>query len=375
MKTHTRSILGQADDVGTLRATPGDHEGYLEALLDPDVWPVDPLGDALSARPPVLTGRGALMEILDEFAVTPAGRRVLHGWFQIELLGDALQVIAGDPGADPLRLSPRSLAGAFGTDALDDVRGSADDLALLPEMVGAFIPYAHALRGVEGAETAASLAVIEGCRSGFLHALATCGAATTPDPWRRRYDPWQPPPPPSPWEVLAAEVGGREALDSLTTEPLDDEPAVLSDVPDDVRARVEEALAVADGVVERVFGTEVRTAVRRLLTDAAAADPEIYRRKGRTDTIAVGACVAVAQANHLMRPHGTMAVKEVTEHFGLASAPSSRVLVLRHAVTGIRSWSAGTSLRSPRYLTSHRRIDLVASRERQRAAEVVDRAS
>jgi hypothetical protein len=132
-------------------------------------------------------------------------------------------VIAGDPGADPLRLSPRSLAGAFGTDALDDVRGSADDLALLPEMVGAFIPYAHALRGVEGAETAASLAVIE--------------------------------------------------------------------------------------------------------------------------------------------------------HFGLASAPSSRVLVLRHAVTGIRSWSAGTGLRSPRYLTSHRRTDLVASRERLRAAEVVDRAS
>jgi hypothetical protein len=224
METHTRSIPDQGDVVGPLRATPGDHEGYLEALLDPDVWPVDPLGDPpLGARPPVLTGRGALMEFLEEFAVTPAGRRVLHGWFQIELLGDVLQVIAGDPGADPLRLSPRSLAGAFGTDALDDVRGSADDLALLPEMVGAFIPYAHALRGVEGAETAASLAVIE--------------------------------------------------------------------------------------------------------------------------------------------------------HFGLASAPSSRVLVLRHAVTGIRSWPAGTSLRSPRYLTSHRRIDLVASRERLRAAEVVDLAS
>ena len=44
---------------------------------------------------------------------------------------------------------------------LDEVRGSTDDLALLPEMVGAFVPYAHAVRGVGGADTAASLAVIE----------------------------------------------------------------------------------------------------------------------------------------------------------------------------------------------------------------------
>ena len=140
--------------------------------------------------------------------------------------------------------------------------------------------------------------------------------------------------------MLALEVGGSEALDSLTTEALVDEPAALSDVPEDVRPRVEEALAVADRVVERVFGIEVRTAVRRLLIDGAAAEPEIYRRKGRTDTIAVGACLAVAQANHLIRPHGSMPVKAVTEHFGLAGAPSSRVQALRHAVTGIRSGSA-----------------------------------
>ena len=130
--------------------------------------------------------------------------------------------------------------------------------------------------------------------------------------------------------MLALEVGGQEALDALTTEPLVDEPAALSDVPEDVLERVEEALAVADPVVERVFGIEVRTAVRRLLTDGAAVGPEIYRRKGRTDTIAAAACLVVAQANHLVQPRGPMLVKAVTEHFGLASAPSSRVLSLRH---------------------------------------------
>ncbi|HEY5980111.1 MAG TPA: hypothetical protein VIT41_10795 [Microlunatus sp.] len=369
METHTRSISGWPDSLGIPRSVRGDRDGHLDELVDHDGIPVD----ALTGRTSVPRGRGALMAVLDEFAMTPAGRRALHGWFQVELLADALHVIAG-PDADPLRLSPRSLAGAFGTDALDEVRCSADDLALLPGMVGAFIPYAHAVRGVGGSDTAASLAVVEGCRSGFLHALATSGAAGTPESWRRRYDPWQPPPP-TPWEVLAEEVGGRGALDALTTEPLVDEPAALSDVPEDVRTRVEEALAVTDPVVERVFGTEVRTAARRLLTDAAAADPEIYRRKGRTDTIAVGACLAVAQANHLIHPAGAMPVKEVIEHFGLASAPSSRVRVLRHAVTGIRSWTGETSLRSPRYLTSHRRIDLVASRERLRTEVVVDQAS
>ena len=162
MKTHTRSIHGHDD-------------GYLEALVD-DGMPIQ----GLTSWPSVPTGRAALMDVLDEFAMTPAGRRVLHGWFQVELLADALQVIAGDPEADPLRLSPRSLAGAFGTDALDEVRGSADDLALLPEMVSAFVPYAHALRGVGGADTAASLAVIEGCRSAFIRALDTSGAAGHP---------------------------------------------------------------------------------------------------------------------------------------------------------------------------------------------------
>ena len=361
----------QTNGLGSRASVPGDRDGYLEALVDHDDMPIQ----RLTSWPPVPTGRGALMEVLDEFAFTPAGRRVLHGWFQVELLADALLVIAGDPEADPLRLSPRSLAGAFGTDVLHEVRGSTDDLALLPEMVGAFVPYGHAVRGVEGADTAASLTVIDGCRSAFIQALATRGAAGTPEPWQRRYDPWQSPPPPTPWEVLALQVGGPEALDSLTTEPLVDEPAALSEVPEDVRTRVVEALAVVDRVVERVFGIEVRTAVRRLLTDAAAAEPEIYRRKGRTDTIAVGACLAVAQTNHLIRPHGPMPVKAVIEHFGLASAPSSRVLALRNAVCGTRSWSGETSLRSPRYLTSQRRIDLVASRDRLRAEKVVDQAS
>ena len=346
MNTHARSIIAQTDRFGSPPSAPGDRDGYLEGLVDHDFLP----DDSPACLPPVPTDRVALMEILDEFAVTPAGRRVLHGWFQVELLADGLQVIAGDPEADPLRLSPRCLAGAF-------------------------VPYAHAVRGVAGVDTAASLAVIEACRSAFVQALVTSGAAGAPVSWRRRYDPWQPPPPPPPWEVLALEVGGSEALDSLTTEALVDEPAALSDVPEDVRLWVEEALAVADRVAERVFGIEVRTAVRRLLTDGAAAEPEIYRRKGRTDTIAVGACLAVAQANHLIRPHGSAPVKAVTEHFGLASAPSSRVQALQQAVTGIRSGSAETSLRSPRYLISQRRIDLVASRDRLRAEQVVDRAS
>ncbi len=358
MKTYTRSINGHDD-------------GFPQALVDPDDQPVQ----TLSGWPPGPTGRAALMEVLDEFAVTPAGRRVVHGWFQVELLADALQVIAGDPGADPLRLSPRSLAGAFGTEALDEVRGSTDDLALLPEMVGAFVPYAHALRGVGGADTAASLAVIESCRSAFVRATVTSGPVGTGEPWRRRYDTWQPPPPPSPWEVLALEVGGQDALDALTAEPLADEPAALSEVPEDVLERVEEALAVADPVVERVFGIEGRTAVRRLLTDVAAVGPEIYRRKGRTDTSAAAACLVVAQANHLVQPRGPMLVKAVTEQFGLATAPSSRVLSLRTAVTGVRSWSGETRLSSPRYLTSQRRTELVACRDRLRAGEVIDRAS
>ena len=152
------------------------------------------------------------------------------------------------------------------------------------------------------------------------------------------------------------EVGGAKHSTRLTTEALADEPAALSDVPEDVRH------AGRGGARRRRPGGRAglrdRGAHRCRGVSSSMVLPPIPRSTVGRDAPTRSrwrACLAVAQANHLVRPRGPMPVKAVTEHFGLASAPSTRVLALRHAVTGIRSWSGETSLRSPRYLTSQRR--------------------
>lgn len=362
MNTNTRSI-----DHLTTAFTDAEPD-----WVEQDGWPA--FDDPYEPRGWSSTPRTRLASVVDEFAHTPGGRRVLHGWFQRELLTDALELLADADGGDPLLLSPRALASAFETNLFCQVIGDTDDLAQLPDVLGYFVPYAHAIRGVSTSGTAAALAIIAHARDGFGHALARRREAhpRPVGPWRLGGR-WEPLPQPSPIEVLAAEVGGREQLDALSSEPLPDEPLDLAQVLDDVRVRVREAADLADPVLGRVFDVEMRTAVRRFLADVAAADPEIFRRKARSETAAVAASLAVGQANHRVRPHGTMTALELTGHFGLAHPPSSRVLTMRRAVLGRPTgWAARTELGSPRYLTAERRADIVASRDRLRADAVVE---
>ncbi len=281
-----------------------------------------------------------------------------------------------------LRLDARDLAAAFGTDLFRRLPSDPDDLCLLPEMVAAFVPYSHALRRLPTADTASSLAVIEQCRSGYLASVDRHLDRGYWDPTSRwdqcDHEPpriWKPPPEPTVLERLADEVGGAEALEALTVEPLPDEAVDLTEVAEDIRDRVQAAIDYAAPVTERVFGLEVRTAVRRLLVDSAVVDPAIFRRRGRLDTLGAGACLAVVQANHVLGPRGSMPAKDFAGHFDLSSSPVHRADTLRYAMTGGRRCSAGTSLRSPRYLTSQRRTQILAARRRLGHEEVIDRAS
>lgn len=315
-------------------------------------------------RPSV--GRADLMTVIDDFAGTPGGRRVLHTWAEHELLADALALIAEGPRVDALLLRPRDLAAAFGTDLFENLNLDEHARALLPDVIAAFVPYAHALRGLPMHDTAASLGVIDSCRASFIDPFEV--TVTGFDPWRRSFDGWRPFPPMTIREQLVSEVGSEEALEALTVEPLpEDEALDLSAVAADVRDRLRETVDLADPVVLRVFGPEHRTAVRRLLVDAVAADPEILRRKGRTVTLAAGACLSVARADCQLGPQGIMRVTTLAEQFGLTGAPASRELTLQRAVVGRTGYGHSRPLPS-RYLTGRRRSELVRRRD-QLAAE------
>ena len=359
--------------------------------FDPTVGPDDELDDSdLVALDPWASdddtalrtvGLAELMAVVHDFGDTPSGRRVLHHWSDHEALADALQLIAGRGSADrlsadPLRLAARDLAAAFGTDLLRRLSLESDEGHRLPEMVAGFVPYAHALRRLTSSETAASLTVIEQCREGYLATLRPrLDTGDGPGECSVDVPRWQPPGQLTALERLAGEVGGPDALDRLTTDPLPDEAVDVSDVAEDIHDRVVEVIAYADPLVQRAFGTEVRTAVRRLLVDVAIVDPAIFRRKSRVDTLGAGACLAVLRANQLIGPDGPLATKDFQTHFGLTSSPAHRADTLRHALVGARRWDGGFGLRSPRYLTSERRRQIIAARRVLRGEEAVPRAS
>ena len=335
----------------------------------PSLISIDPFDDGLHNR----RSRHELTDVVDQFAETPSGRRVLLDWSDHDMLIEALVLIAEGPRVDALLLRSRDLAAAFGTDLFEALSLGEHGRVLLPDLVAAFVPYAHALLGRPAHDTAMSLSVIDGCRTAFADAYE-CHPATRFDPWRRSVDRWRPPPPPTPRELLVREVGSEEALLALTVDPLPAEDVDLSPVADDVRDRLRETLDIADPLVTRIFGDEHRTAVRRLLVDAVAAEPDILRRRGRTLTLAVGACLAVARADHQLTPHGPMKASALAEHFGLTGVPTSREVTLVKAVAGTAGYGEARPL-PPRYLTGRRRSELVRRRDELAAEEPARQAS
>jgi hypothetical protein len=163
--------------------------------------------------------------------------------------------------------------------------------------------------------------------------------------------------------ILHDTVG--DALDDVDAEPLPDEPLDLSAVPRDVHNRVTEVADLVDACYAELFYVEHRTACRRLLADAASADPAIFRRRARADTAAAAVVWLVAKANGTLGQHrGGLTAKAVGEWFGVGSNPGQRAPTLLRAIDAPDQRYAGVHLGSSRYLVSGHRSWVVETRER-----------
>ena len=124
-------------------------------------------------------------------------------------------------------------------------------------------------------------------------------------------------------ESLARTVGGEQALSDLDVTPLPVEDFAWDTVPPDVHDRVREVLELVDDCCAALLDKECRTACHRLLSRAAAADPDIFRRRGRADTAAAAVCWVIGKANALFDPRSVPHLGQGPgAHFGLARAPS-----------------------------------------------------
>ncbi|MGQ0630021.1 MAG: DUF6398 domain-containing protein [Sporichthyaceae bacterium] len=283
------------------------------------------------------------------------------------------------------------------------IRDRPARLAVAPAVLRALVRYAHAERGIRSVLTDEVLAAIDVYEPGYQEAirtprlhgaealLARMGAlnpAVEAQLLGHAEDDLDDLDDLDDQQLLAEimldglerAVGGRAALDALSADPLPEEDFAWAAVPADIHDRVREVLEWTDRCCLDLLDGEYATAARRVLADAASADPGIFRRKGRAETSAAAICWMVAKANGVFdnwrydpaRPVLKLdQVKDLAAYFGLGSAShSQRAQVFQRAI-GVDPYHqyGRMDLGSPRYLTAHRRARLIELRDRYRENE------
>ena len=166
---------------------------------------------------------------------------------------------------------------------------------------------------------------------------------------------------------LALDVGGPIQLERLDDDPLPDKPFRWEGIPDDVTARVHEVLVLIDRCCEEMLDVEYRTACRRVLARVASQGPEVFRRKGRAETAAAALVWTVGKANDLFGQRtGGMQVSDLMNHFGLGqSSVAQRAATILRA-GGFDDDTYYLRLGAPDYLVAARRRRIITMRDRYR---------
>ena len=167
--------------------------------------------------------------------------------------------------------------------------------------------------------------------------------------------------------LLVDDVGSEEALESLSTEPLPNEPLDLSDVPEDIRPRVVSIAGLVDTCCDELLDVEHRTACRRLLANVASGDPAIFRRRSRDDTAAAAIAWVIGKANDSVASYRSdLTAKELLAWFGVSGSVSQRAETMLKAIDVPTRYGVGVHLGTPKYLVSAKRERIIDLRERWR---------
>jgi hypothetical protein len=249
-------------------------------------------------------------------------------------------------------------------------------LRKIPALLQSFVAFGHEQIGLRDDLTAETLRAIDHFEPAYRTAitnprpqgpLALLEQAGLFNPHGTSDPEWDPPEW-DPLEQLDRQVGSRDALDSLDDRPLPDDPFRWEGIPEDVRPMVTDVLERCDALCDRRLDVEHRTAVRRLLSKVATADPGVFRDSGRADTAAAALCWIVGKANGVFEQrwggHGSMLVKDLMEWFGLTGSPSNRAArMLRAAGVEDRWFGVWNALGDPDLLVSRQRALILKRRE------------
>jgi hypothetical protein len=261
----------------------------------------------------------------------------------------------------------------------------AEYLAKAPDLLRAFIRFAHAEVELRSDLTDDTLAAIDDWEPAYQRtirsprpqgpaALLAALGVDTEDMPGMPVGPEQPENfETSMLDWLALDVGDRLQLDRLDDAPLPDEPFRWDGIPDDVTARVHEVLALTDRCCEEMLDVEYRTACRRVLARVTSRQPEVFRRKGRAETAAAALVWTIGKANDLFEHWGGgMQVRDLMSHFGLGQGSVSQRAATMLRAGGFHDDTYNVRLGSPDYLVAARRRRIIKIRNRylQLAAEM-----
>jgi Domain of unknown function (DUF6398) len=377
-RAESRAII--EDAVAQTDRTLGAPETATWPLCRPLVeWLVRRLPPGGAAPQPRQWSERELAELVDDFFASPVGRS-LDNVEARSLMEDIAWFGSGWAGGDPMRWSAVNVEILLDDWIPRKVVAEPSLLTRAPDVLRGFIRYCHAARGIRPALTQETLEAVDRWEPSFQQQIrdparlqgAEALAAMLLD-HELDHDPRRGPEAdraPSKQillESLARTVGGAEALASLEVDPLPDEEFSWEGLPDDIRPRVAEVLALVDKFEDELFDVEHRTAARRFLSRAAAGDPAIFRRQGATNRAAAAVCWAIGRANDTVagRAPGAIASKDLQSWFGVSGSISQRAEVFLKAV-GVNPYDqyGAVWLGTPDLLVGACRAGIVEARDR-----------
>ena len=310
-----------------------------------------------------------------------------------DLVDNLLWFASGYGPGDPLRWSPVAVEILLSDWIPRKIQAEVAYLQKAPDVLRAFIRFAHAEQGIRPGLTEETLAAVDAWEpeyqqvirsprhQGPMALLDAMGVLKDPpegplgfddelDSFADvdRYDDFDLA------EFLLDRVRqavGPDALDTFDAEPLPDEAFDWSGIASEHHDRVAEILLLVDECCDTMLDVEHRTAGRRFLASVARADARPLER-GRPASAAAAVVWIVGKANQTFgsgsRGTGWPLVQDLMAHFGIKAGGATQRANTFLAVVGCeRPWSGWIELGSPDYLTGAYRAELLERRAKARA--------
>ncbi|MET1082166.1 MAG: DUF6398 domain-containing protein [Burkholderiales bacterium] len=372
-----RAWIDAAIELGAITFPPLETESWpaCRALVE---WITRGLPEGGSGYQRPQWGSADFARIAEQFFVSPYGAR-LDDPDHRGLLESLLWYGTDYGSGDPLRWSPVKVEILLEDWIPRKIVAPGEFLAKAPDLLRAFIRFAHAEVGLRSDLTDETLSSIDDWEPQYQRTIrsprpqgpATLIAALGIDtedmadmPFGREesenFDH-------SMLDWLALDVGDPIQLDQLDDDPLPDEPFRWDGISDDVAARVHEVLVFVDGCCEEMLGLEYRTACRRVLARVAFRGPDVFRRKSRAETAAAALVWIVGKANDLFEQRtGGMQVRDLMSHFGLGQGSVAQRAATMLRAGGFSDDTYIVRLESPEYLVAARRRRIIKMRDKYR---------